>query len=255
MTQPGTDVQTIADGIARLSWALHVQERSFLDAVGEVSEAVQQALSSHGRVEVLVDPDDTVAQRVATWSGLHREGVLRGYADGVDRILYARLSTDVPVSEPVGFRTLLNSFLPRKRAIGQVLVRDPEGRVLLCQLTYKKDWDLPGGVVEVGESPQLAAVREAEEELGLEIPPGDLLLTDWLPPWGGWDDAICLVFDGGVLPTDTLDRVVREEREIRSVAWCTHEEVAERAADFTARRISAALAAVTDGPAYTESGR
>ena len=255
MTEPGTTVETIADGVARITWALHVQEQDFREAVDLVSTAVASALLDHGRVEVLVDPDDLVAQRVATWSGLHREGLLRGYHGGTDRILYARLSTDAPVSEPVGFRSLLNSFLPRKRAIGQVLVRDPAGRVLLCQLTYKKDWDLPGGVVEVGESPQLASVREAEEELGLEIPPGDLLLTDWLPPWGGWDDAICLVFDGGVLPADTLDRIVREEREIRSVAWCTPEEVAERAADFTARRISAALAAVTSGPAYTESGR
>lgn len=255
MTEPGTTVETIADGIARITWELHVQERDFREAVDVVSLAVASALRDHGRVEVLVDPDDPVAQRVATWSGLHREGVLRGYHGGTDRILYARLSSDTPVTEPVGFRSLLNSFLPRKRAIGQVLVRDPEGRVLLCQLTYKKDWDLPGGVVEVGESPQLAAVRETEEELGLEIPRGRLLLTDWLPPWGGWDDAICLVFDGGEMPVDVLDRIVREEREIRSVAWCTPEEVAERAADFTARRISAALAAATDGPAYTESGR
>lgn len=255
MTQPGTSVQTIAEGIARLSWAVHVQERSFLEAVGEVSGAVTAALEEHGRVEVLIDPADQVAQRVATWSGLHREGVLRGYAGGSDRILYARLSSDAPVSEPVGFRALLNSFLPRKRAIGQVLVRDPEGRVLLCQMTYKKDWDLPGGVVEVGESPQLAAVREAEEELGLDIAPGELLLTDWLPPWGGWDDAICLVFDGGVLPVATVDDARLEEREIRSVAWCTPAEVAERAADFTARRIAAALAALDGGPSYTESGR
>ncbi len=96
---------------------------------------------------------------------------------------------DPPVSEPEGFRALLNSFLPRKRAIAQMLVRDPDGRVLLCQLTYKHDWDLPGGVVEVGESPRLAVGREVEEELGLDIEAGDLVLTDWLPPWGGWDDA------------------------------------------------------------------
>ncbi len=255
MTQPGTTVHTLVEGIARITWELHVQERGFLDAVGEVTGAVQQALLSHGRVEVLIDPDDHAAQRVATWSGLHREGVLRGYADGADRILYARLSTDAPVHEPLGFRTLLNSFLPRKRAIGQVLARDPEGRVLLCQMTYKKDWDLPGGVVEVGESPQLAAVREAEEELGLALEPGPLLLTDWLPPWGGWDDAICLVFDGGVLPAEVLERMVLEEREIKSVAWCTPEEVAERAADFTARRIASALANLGGGPAYVESGR
>ena len=34
-----------------------------------------------------------------------------------------------------------------------MLVRDTEGRVLLCNLTYKQDWDLPGGVVEVNEAP------------------------------------------------------------------------------------------------------
>ena len=99
--------------------------------------------------------------------------------------------------EPEGFRALLNSFLPRKRAISQMLVRDHDGRVLLCRLTYKQDWDLPGGVVEVGESPQLAVAREVEEELALTIAAGRLLLTDWLPPWSGWDDALCLVFDGG----------------------------------------------------------
>ena len=117
--------------------------------------------------------------------------------EAVDRIVYARLADDAPAHEPEGFRALLNSFLPRKRAISQMLVRDRDDRVLLCRLTYKQDWDLPGGVVEVGESPQLAVAREVEEELGLAIPAGRLLLTDWLPPWSGWDDALCLVFDGG----------------------------------------------------------
>ena len=41
-----------------------------------------------------------------------------------DRIVYARLATDTPVNEPGGFRALLNSFLPRKRAISQMLIRD-----------------------------------------------------------------------------------------------------------------------------------
>src|SRR4029450_2103074 len=107
-------------------------------------------------------------------------------------------------------RALLNSFLPRKRAISQMLIRDTADRVLLCRLTYKKDWDLPGGVVEVGESPQLAVAREVSEELGLDIKPGALVLTDWLPPWGGWDDAICLVFDGGSHPPEVLEDIVRE---------------------------------------------
>ena len=83
--------------------------------------------------------------------------------------------------------------------------------------------------------------REVEEELGLAIDAGDLLLTDWLPPWGGWDDALCLVFDGGVHESAVLDEVVKQEREIRDVRFCTLDEVRELAADFTARRVEAAL--------------
>jgi ADP-ribose pyrophosphatase YjhB (NUDIX family) len=175
----------------------------------------------------------------------------------VDRIVYARLADDLPAHEPEGFRALLNSFLPRKRAISQLLVRDREARVLLCRLTYKQDWDLPGGVVEVGESPQLAVSREVEEELALQLPAGRLLLTDWLPPWSGWDDALCLVFDGGEHDGALLEGMVRQEREIRDAAFCTVEEVRTRCADFTARRVEAALANLAGGgpPAYTESGR
>ena len=251
MTDPTTTVTTVAEGIARITWTPD-------QPVDVVRHDVAAALVDHTRVEALVDPDDEAAQRVATWSGLRREGVMRGVTvDGrpVDRIVYARLATDVPVHEPEGFRALLNSFLPRKRAISQMLVRSTDDRVLLCQLTYKQDWDLPGGVVEVGESPQVAVSREVEEELGLTLPAGPLVLTDWLPPWSGWDDALCLVFDGGVHETTLVDAVVRQTREIRSVEFCTPAQVEERCADFTARRVAAALGNLGGGPAYTESGR
>lgn len=224
----------------------------------EVRRVVESAFEDgHTRVETHVDPDDETAQRVATFAGLMREGVARGVEGTSDRIVYARLVGDIPVEDPKGFRSLLNSFLPRKRAISQLLIRSSDGRVLLCQLTYKRDFDLPGGVVEVGESPQLAVAREVEEELGLTIEPGRLLLTDWLPPWGGWDDAICLVFDGGQFDAGVVDTIVRQEREIRSAGFLTIAEIREKCADFTARRIEAALRNLSErpGPAYTESGR
>src|SRR5690348_4376805 len=172
--------------------------------------------AGHRRIEVLVDPGDEAAQRIATFSGLMREGVARSVAEGLDRIVYARLADDTPVDDPIGFRRLLNSFLPRKRAISQMLIRSTDDRVLLCQLTYKKDWDLPGGVVEVGESPMLAVGREVTEELGLRLETGSLVLTDWLPAWGGWDDAVCLVFDGGTHSPELVEQIVRQKREIKS---------------------------------------
>ena len=250
---------------ASLSWTLYAGHRGRGLATRAVRVLVDWALADVGqgglglqRVEARVDADNARSLRVATRAGLHREGVQRVVAGMGDRpaatayVVLSRLSTDPPLSEPESFRALLNSFLPRKRAISQMLVRDPEGRVLLCQLTYKRDWDLPGGVVEVGESPRLAVEREVEEELGLALAPGDLLLTDWLPTWGGWDDAVCLVFDGGTHPASLLDTVVKQEREIRDARFCTLEEVDDLAADFTARRIRAA---VTGEGTYTESGR
>ncbi len=257
------EVRVKDDGIGDLSWALYSGHRGRGYGVRAVAMLVDYAFEELDltRVEAYVNVANERAKRLATRAGLRREGVLRGRetlsGERHDSVVFARLHDDPPVSDPESFRALLNSFLPRKRAISQMLIRDPDDRVLMCQLTYKRDWDLPGGVVEVGESPQLAVSREVEEELGLQIKAGDLVLTDWLPPWGGWDDAVCLVFDGGVHRADVVDSIVEEVREIRQARFCTMAEVQEHATDFTARRVSAALANArgTGGTPYTESGR
>ncbi len=253
------------DDTAHLSWLLYAGERGHGYATRAARLVVDWCLSDRRegglgakRVEAAVDARNQASLRVATRAGLLREGVRRvapgmhDRPDATEVVVLSRLVTDPPLSDPQSFRSLLNSFLPRKRAISQMLIRDPDDRVLLCQLTYKRDWDLPGGVVEVGESPQLAVAREVEEELGLEVRPGALLLTDWLPPWGGWDDALCLVWDGGVHDPGITERIVEQTREIRSAEWADAEQVVQRCADFTARRIQQALA--SGGGAYTESG-
>lgn len=253
-TSSSASIETVGIGVARLSWGPELSGSNWQAAVDVVRRDVAAALLDHHRVEAKVAADDEAGQRIATWSGLQREGVERH--PGGDLIVYARLVDDTPVHEPAGFRALLNSFLPRKRAIGQLLIRatGDQPRVLLCQLTYKSDWDLPGGVVEVNESPRLAVSREVEEELALDIPAGSLLLTDWMPPWGGWDDAVCLVFDGGEHEPRLVEQIVPQSREIRSATFCTLEEVDARATDFTARRVRAALAGLEGGAGYTESG-
>ena len=164
------ELSPVAPGVVRVSWSTELQDQGLRASADEVRRVVESAFKGGStRVETHVDPDDETAQRVATFAGLMREGVARGVAEEGDRIVYARLVDDTPLEDPKGFRSLLNSFLPRKRAISQLLIRSTDGRVLLCQLTYKRDYDLPGGVVEVSESPQLAVEREVEEELGLTI--------------------------------------------------------------------------------------
>lgn len=61
--------------------------------------------------------------------------------------------------------------------VGAAIIRD--GRVLACRRTSPPRaaglWELPGGKVEVGESPEQALVREIAEELQLDIE-----VTGWL---------------------------------------------------------------------------
>jgi 8-oxo-dGTP pyrophosphatase MutT (NUDIX family) len=262
LARPGVVLEPVANGVSRVRWTRELQDQGFEVASAAVRDEVAAAIEllKQARVEALVDPDDLLATRIATWAGLQREGIMRGAVvesgERRDRVVFARLSTDIPIFKSRGFRAILNSFLPRKRAIAQMLVRDTQGRVLLCNLTYKEDWDLPGGVVEVNEAPHVAVAREVQEELSLTLQAGRMVLTDWLPPWSGWDDAVCLVFDGGVHDPGLADEIVPQAREIRTARFCTLAEVHNLCADFTARRIDSALANLDSGAAaYTESGR
>ena len=208
-------------------------------------------------MQARVETDNVAAVRVARRAGLRNEGVVRVALDlgADDYALLARLRDDPSPTEHGGFRALLNSFLPRKRVIAQALVRDESGRVLMCHPTYKDDWDLPGGVVEVRESPREAAAREVLEELGLPL------------PLGGWSSRLAAAV--GRLGRRAVPGVRRRcpsrlgPRRRRAAGArdpgyrvLLDGEVHARAADYTARRVDAALASLEGtGAAFTESGR
>ena len=145
------EVRRVDDHSGELSWTLYAGHRGRGYATRAVRMLADWATTPAGqagwglsRVEAKVEPDNEASLRVATRSGLRREGVRRVVAGTGDRaetteyVVLARLADDPPIADPTGFRSLLNSFLPRKRAISQMLVRDPDERVLLCQLTYKR---------------------------------------------------------------------------------------------------------------------
>ena len=48
------------------------------------------------------------------------------------------------------------------------VVRD-DGRVLLVKAAYRWSWGMPGGLMDAGEAPADAAVRETKEEAGLDV--------------------------------------------------------------------------------------
>jgi len=60
--------------------------------------------------------------------------------------------------------------------VGAIIIE--EGRVVLVKRGHpplEGKWSIPGGVLEVGETLRKAVVREALEETGLAVEPGELL--------------------------------------------------------------------------------
>ncbi|MDP1721081.1 MAG: NUDIX hydrolase [Candidatus Nanopelagicaceae bacterium] len=134
--------------------------------------------------------------------------------------------------------------LPRKRMGAGLVFVDDQDRILLVEPTYKKNWEVPGGMVELGETPRDAARREALEELGIEVTVGRLLVFDWVPPRRLPDDGVMLLYASD--PIDT-SMIVLPPEELISWKWCDPVEMAERLPNFMARRLDAALIALATG--------
>lgn len=137
-----------------------------------------------------------------------------------------------------------------------VLFRDDRDRVLLVEPTYKPTWEIPGGMVEKGESPREACRREVEEELGLAIEAGRLLCVDYArPPFAGWE-GLRFVFDGGVLDLGMMSLMRLQQSELASWRFVGPDDVDDLVAAPLGRRIRAAVAACSGGGGarYLEDG-
>ena len=256
----GEPVGTIAlrgeDGTtASVRWNLGNDDQSTWHGARALRLVMDHAFEGLGftRVEARVPVDRMNDIRAGSIGGMRREGIVRGANGDPDRALLGRLADDPPATSREGFIALLNAGLPTKRVIAQGRLRDERGRVLLCRLTYKNEWDLPGGVVEVGEAPAAGLVRELQEELGVTVDVGELLTVNWLPAWRGWDDACVFLFDLGQVDASYVDSMHLQATEIVGVEWCDDAAVREHAAAAATELLAAVDAG--DLPAYREAPR
>ncbi|MFI6830429.1 NUDIX hydrolase [Kribbella sp. NPDC050241] len=238
------EVRRTAPGAGLVSWALEGGPEVAQRAVRLVTEYAFGELGLE-RLQVEVDPELRASARVAIRSGYRREGVLRGGAlvDGERRdvAVYGMRSDDPRPDTVLGWTSLMDSTLPKKRVIAHVVVRDTSGRVLLCQVSYKKDLELPGGVVEPDEDPATGASREMEEELGVALPLLGVLAIDWLPRWEGWGDAIEILYDGGVHDPSLLDSLSPDGFEILGLSWHAPDALEGLVSPLNARRLPQVL--------------
>jgi len=242
------EVRRADHGVGLVSWTVYKPFRRRRIATRAVRMLAAYAFTELGleRLQAEVNPHNTGSNRVALRSGFRREGVLRGNTmlgdERHDTVVYGLRRDDPRPDTLLGWTSLMDSVLPKKRVIAHVVVRDTAGRVLLCTTGFKRDLELPGGIVEPNEDPLTAARREVLEELGVDLPVGEVIAIDWLPPWQGWGDAIEILYDGGVHDPSLLDTLTVDGREILETRWYAADELDGLVSPLNARRLPVVLA-------------
>jgi 8-oxo-dGTP diphosphatase len=118
---------------------------------------------------------------------------------------------------------------PKKLIAAKVIVKSSNGNVLLVKPTYKPTWQLPGGVVEAGENPVTAAVREMSEEIGVVWSEADLKLVDMVfRP----EQDILLVLYELAKPQGEALQIKVQDAELETYEWVAPNEVAARLPEY-----------------------
>ncbi|WP_405432043.1 NUDIX domain-containing protein [Micromonospora sp. NBC_00617] len=153
-------------------------------------------------------------------------------------------------TEPATWYANLASFY----AAAAAFITDPDGNVLLVKPTYRDHWAFPGGYVDDGEYPHDACAREIQEELGISVVVGDLLVVDWAPPAGERPRTIIsFTFDCGSIAN--LDGITLPRQELEDAAFYSPRGAEQCLPDNVASRVRAAMSARNrHAPLYLAGG-
>lgn len=127
--------------------------------------------------------------------------------------------------------------LPQKRMGAGCLFFDEQNRVMLVKPTYKPDWEIPGGVVELNESPKQCCQREVREELGLERKIGNLLVVDYNGETESKTESLMFIFDGGKLTWSEIESVQLCRDELSEFNFFTAETLPKEMTDTLRNRV------------------
>ncbi|MEU9185558.1 NUDIX domain-containing protein [Streptomyces sp. NPDC048484] len=207
--------------------------------------------------------------RVRRWAYDHIEpyrAALAGWltvdAHPVDNSTLTPYETAVRVAEAVSSGSvpvcdIVQTPEPTSETVAAgVLLFDEQDRVLLVDPTYKAGWEFPGGVVESGEAPARAGIREVAEETGIRLTDVPrLLVVDWEPPVPPGYGGLRLLYDGGRLDGGAAGRMLLPGPELRGWRFVTEEEAATLLPPVRYERLRWALRARERGAAlYLEAG-
>jgi 8-oxo-dGTP diphosphatase len=146
--------------------------------------------------------------------------------------------------------------LPKKRMGVGALFFNRKGEMLFVRPTYKDHWSIPGGCIDVNESPRQACAREIKEEIGLSVTNLKFLCVDYKYPTTEKTESLQFMFYGGVLSARQIKAIKLPARELSGHTFLVYKKMRRSLNKFTARRIAIALLVLKNGaPMYLEDTR
>lgn len=146
---------------------------------------------------------------------------------------------------------------PRKRAAAAVLIFSESGELLIVKPNYLDTWLWVGGIIEEGEAPLTAALRECEEEIGHRFPALQPAFINYVSPQpNGLADIVQFIFTTAPVPADFVDSLTLQRSELDEAKFIPVSEIAAYMAPHRAAAIQTYLAhADAPKPLYMENGK
>ena len=126
------------------------------------------------------------------------------------------------------------------RVGGAALITDRDSKILLVRHAYgRRNWELPGGNIENGESPVEGTVREVLEETGLSVTPTDLTGIYYDREADFLHFVVrCMIAGSGASPRP-------DDTEVNACAFWPRDTLPRPISDFTLLRIRDGLVGVS----------
>lgn len=108
-----------------------------------------------------------------------------------------------------------------------MILEDESGRLVSVKAVYKNYWGLPGGIIDRGETPKEAAIRETLEETGIEVDPSGVTFLAVVNRHSDKAQTYQFLFKAP-LTRSMLEGVQLQASEIEDYALITKEQVVSR---------------------------
>lgn len=117
--------------------------------------------------------------------------------------------------------------LEKRMSSAAIALYSADGRVLVVKAHYKKYWSFPGGVIDAGETPRNAAIREVREEVGIDIDADRLSFKIAVDRLSSIAQTYQFIFDEEV-GSALFEHIQLDRDEIEDFALVTREQIMSR---------------------------